>query len=95
MEIHGLSILDTQLLAYMYRLTIEAYRRHLQEAFPLSAETRVISCWQRLAKTLKRKEDRMLLWNELFKVALQDYIWEDVRIVSPSLLTYVARKVND
>lgn len=78
-------IVDTQLLSYMYRLNTEAARRFTRFIDPFNSSTAVLSCWQRAAKTLKRKEDRMSLWNDFFKTALQEGLWDDVRMVSRSL----------
>jgi len=81
LDLHKMAILDTQLLSYMYKVFIEATRRKSQILEQYTIGTNARSCWQAAAKTFRHKDDRMSLWSDLFKVALQENVWDDVRFV--------------
>ncbi|KAF2134224.1 hypothetical protein P153DRAFT_307215 [Dothidotthia symphoricarpi CBS 119687] len=74
------TITDSQLLAYAYRLLTESARR--QKTTDLSGGSNGdigIKPWENAAKGLKSGRDRYDLWNTLFKTAMREDCWEDVR----------------
>jgi N-terminal acetyltransferase B complex non-catalytic subunit len=79
---HQPSIVDTQLLAYMYRIFIEVLRRKEQTPTVNSIGNAALGTWQSAAKNMKRKLDRIALWDLLFYTAMREDCWEDVRLVS-------------
>lgn len=83
LKIHHSIGADTQLLSYLYRLYFEATRRGLKGGIcQNSIGQDALKIWQGVAKKLQRAEDRMELWDLLFKSALREDAWEDIRYVS-------------
>jgi N-terminal acetyltransferase B complex non-catalytic subunit len=78
---HVQPIVDTQLLAYMYRIYIEVLRRAGENPAVNSIGTSALGTWQRTAKNMQRKLDRVAMWDLLFYTAVQQDCWEDVRFV--------------
>ncbi|KAF2832109.1 hypothetical protein CC86DRAFT_312914 [Ophiobolus disseminans] len=78
-EVHKQPIAEFRLLAYMYKIYLEAIRRSHGSVQNVSVGVTAIECWQATAKTLRRRDDRMTLWNTLFRTALDEDLWEDVR----------------
>lgn len=80
-DVHKQTVVDSRLLSYMYKTSLEATRRDTQTVVNFSAGSEILVCWQCAAKTLQRRDDRIALWDALFKTALQEDIWDDVRFV--------------
>ncbi|KAL5121989.1 methionyl-tRNA synthetase [Pleosporales sp. CAS-2024a] len=78
-DAHSQPILDTELLSYMYKNTIEAVRRLTTDVTFNSVGTKVLGAWQTTAKNMKSKRDRISLWDLLFIVAMESDCWEDAR----------------
>jgi N-terminal acetyltransferase B complex non-catalytic subunit len=79
---HQLSIVDTQLLAYMYQTFIEVLRRDEKRPTVNTIGIAALGTWQSTAKSMQRKLDRIALWDLLFYTAMRADCWEDVRFVS-------------
>jgi N-terminal acetyltransferase B complex non-catalytic subunit len=84
-RLHQSPVTDTRLLVYMYETCIESLRRMNDKGLGFNSIGAVaLGCWQSTAKNMDRKTDRMALWNTLFRTAMQEDCWEDVRVVSCS-----------
>ena len=81
-RVRDTTVTDSRLLGYVYRLLIESARRYKKTTWiPSTLGDEGLKVWDNAAKGLKSGRERFDLWNTLFKTAMREYCWEDVRAV--------------
>lgn len=80
---HKSTIIDAQLLEYVYRLIVEATLKSNPKLDQISsAGNEGVKAFQNAAALKTTKKDRKDVWDALFTTAMRQGCWEDVRTVS-------------